>query len=297
MARIGWIGLGKMGEPMARHLRAAGHDLTVWNRTAGKAAGLVGQGAALAATPAAAASGAGVVFSMLADDAALRAAVLESALAAMQPGAVLVEASTISPALSAEIAAACAARGLGYLRAPVSGSVGFAEAGKLTVLASGPAQVYADVLPLLQAFSARQVHVGAGCEARVMKLALNMMVGLTAAMMAEALALGQKSGLSREVMLDVIGASAVASPLVGYKLAMLRSGDYAPAFEARMMAKDFDLALAAAHAVAAPLPLTAQVREGFAALIARGDGDADFFKYVELAASLAGLGKQGTDQA
>jgi hypothetical protein len=109
MARIGWIGLGKMGEPMARHLRAAGHDLTVWNRSAGKADRLVAQGATLAATPAAAAMGAGVVFSMLADDAALRGAVLEGALAAMLPGAVRVKASTISPALSIEIAAACAA--------------------------------------------------------------------------------------------------------------------------------------------------------------------------------------------
>ena len=90
-------------------------------------------------------------------------------------------------------------------------------------------------------------------------------------------------------MLDVIGASAVASPLVTYKLAMLRGRDYAAAFEARMMAKDFDLALAAAHGSGVPMPLTAQVREGWSALIARGDGEADFFKYVELAASMAGL--------
>jgi 3-hydroxyisobutyrate dehydrogenase-like beta-hydroxyacid dehydrogenase len=133
------------------------------------------------------------------------------------------------------------------------------------------------------------VHVGLGCEARVMKLALNMMVGLTAAMMGEALALGEKNGLSRDVMLDVIGASAVASPLVSYKLAMLRARDYAPAFETRMMAKDFDLALGLAHGSGVPLPMTAQVREGFTAMIAQGDGNADFFKYVELTAQLAGL--------
>jgi 3-hydroxyisobutyrate dehydrogenase-like beta-hydroxyacid dehydrogenase len=160
----------------------------------------------------------------------------------------------------------------------------------LTVLASGPVDVYAAALPLLQAFSARQVHVGEACEARVMKLSLNMMVGLTAAMMGEALALGESNGLSREVMLEVIGASAVASPLVAYKIAMLRSRDYAPAFEARMMAKDFDLALGVAHGSGVPLPITAQVREGFSAMMAQGDGDADFFKYVELTAHLAGLG-------
>lgn len=291
--QIGWIGLGKMGEPMARHLRGAGHMLSVHNRTASKADRLVAAGANLAHTAADAARGAEVVFAMLADDAALRAALLgpDGVIAAMEPGAALVEMSTVSPAISSELDAACQARGVGYLRAPVSGSVGFAEAGKLTVLASGPLAVYAAVLPLLQTFSAKQVHLGEGCEARVMKLSLNMMVGMTAAMMGEALALGQKNGLARETMLDVIGASAVASPLVGYKLAMLRSADYTAAFEARMMAKDFDLALAAAHGSAVPLPLTALVREGWSAMSARGDGDADFFKYVELAAAQAGLGQ------
>lgn len=289
--QIGWIGLGKMGAPMAHHLRAAGHDLCVWNRTAAKAARLTAEGATLAASPGQAAKGAGFVFSMVADDAALTAAMLgaKGAVAAMDSGAVLVEMSTVSPKASADLSAACAAQGIGYLRAPVSGSVAFAESAKLTVLASGADDVYAAALPLLRAFSARQVHVGLACEARVMKLALNMMVGLTAAMMGEALALGEKNGLAREIMLEVIGASAVASPLVTYKLAMLRSRDYAPAFEARMMAKDFDLALGVAHGSGVPLPMTAQVREGFSAMIADGDGDADFFKYAEMTARLAGL--------
>ncbi|KAF0137683.1 MAG: dehydrogenase [Xanthobacteraceae bacterium] len=291
MQAIGWIGLGKMGEPMARHLRMAGHGLKVWNRTAAKADRLVAAGAAPAASPADAARGSSVVFAMLADDTALRGALLgpSGAVAAMAPGAVLVEMSTVSPAVSAELAEACAAQGVSYLCAPVSGSVAFAEDAKLTVLASGSVEVYAATVPLMRAFSAKQVHVGQGGEARVMKLALNMMVGLTAAMMGEALALGEKNGLSREVMLDVIGASAVASPLVAYKLGMLRARDYAPAFEARMMAKDFDLALGVAHGSGVPIPMTAQVREGFSAMIARGDGDADFFNYVELTARLAGL--------
>ncbi len=291
MRKIGWIGLGKMGGPMARHLRGAGHALSVHNRTASKADRLVAAGATLAANAADAARGAETVFAMLADDAALRAALLGpgGVIAAMEPGAVLVEMSTVSPAISSELDAACQAKGVGYLRAPVSGSVGFAEAGKLTVLASGPSAAYAAVLPLLQTFSAKQVHLGEGCEARVMKLALNMMVGMTAAMMGEALALGQKNGLARDTMLEVIGASAVASPLVGYKTAMLNSRNYAAAFEARMMAKDFDLALSTAHESAVPMPLTAQVREGWSAMIAKGDGEADFFKYVELAAGMAGL--------
>jgi 3-hydroxyisobutyrate dehydrogenase len=210
----------------------------------------------------------------------------------MDKGAVLVEMSTVSPGVSAEVAVACAARGVGYVRAPVSGSVAFAESAKLTVLASGPSAEYARVLPLLQHLSAKQVHVGQGCEARVLKLALNMMVGVTAAMMGEALALGAKNGLSRDTMLDVITASAVASPLVGYKADMLRRRDYSPAFTAAMMAKDFDLILGAAHASSTPMPLAAQVRQGWSALVAQGDAEADFFKYVELAARMAGEGER-----
>lgn len=291
MSRIGWIGLGRMGEPMAGHLCDAGHALAVYNRTAARAAALSAQGAVVAASPAAAASGSDVVFSMLADDAALREMLLGSAgaLAHMDKGSVLVEMSTVSPAISAEIDQAATARGIDYIRAPVSGSVAFAKAAKLTVLTSGPAQAHARVLPLLQLMSGRQFHVGEGCEARILKLVLNMMVGVSAAMMGEAMALGLKNGLDRDLMLDVIGASAVASPLIGYKIDALKARNYAPAFAARMMGKDFDLALGAARNSATPMPLAALVREGFSALIARGDGDADFFKYVELALQGAGL--------
>jgi 3-hydroxyisobutyrate dehydrogenase-like beta-hydroxyacid dehydrogenase len=293
VSRIGWIGLGKMGEPMARRLRAAGVDLTVHNRSVARAERLAADGASVAATPADTARGASVLFAMLADDAALRSTLLgpSGAIAQMAMGSILVEMSTVSPDISAEIARATEARGVGYLRAPVSGSVTFAEAGKLTVLASGPGAAYQSALPLLQYLSARQFHVGEGCEARVLKLSVNMMVGLSAAMIGEALALGLKHGLDRDRMLEVIGASAVASPLIGYKIDMLRRRDYAAAFEAQMMAKDFDLILGAARASATPMPLTAQVREGFSALVAQGDGEADFFKYAELAAAAAGLGE------
>lgn len=291
MRRIGWIGLGRMGEPMARHLLGAGHALTVYNRSPARASGLADGGATVAATVAQAADGAEVLFCMVADDAALRATLLGAAgaISALSPGAVLVEMSTVSPAVSAEVAAAAAGRGIGYLRAPVSGSVAFAASAKLTVIASGPPAVYAGVLPLLQAMSARQFHVGGGCEARVLKLALNMMVGVSAAMMGEALAFGLKNGLARGTILDVIGASAVASPLIGYKLDMLRARDYAPAFDARMMGKDFGLLLAAAAASGVPVPVAEQAATGWDGMIANGDGDADFFKIVELAAARAGV--------
>jgi len=293
MTRIGWIGLGKMGAPMSANLVKAGHSLSVWNRTAAKAEHLRALGAEVATSPAAAVDGAEVVFAILADDAAVRGTLLgdHGVVARMAPGSVLVEMSTISPNASDDVAAAARARGVGYICAPVSGSVAFAADAKLTFIASGEQAVFDSILPLLAAMSARQFHVGPAGQARIMKLALNMMVGISAAMMGEALALGAKNGLDRETMIDVIGASAVGSPLFNYKGAALTARDYSPAFEAWMMGKDFDLVLGAAQRSNTPVPLAAQVRQGFSALVAQGDGNADFFKYVELSARLAGLEK------
>ncbi len=291
MAKIGWIGLGKMGAPMARNLIDAGHSLKVYNRTASKADPLVKAGAEAASSAADASAGVDVVFAILSDDTALREVLLgpDGAIAAMGKGTILVEMSTVSKGIAGELVTAAGDRGIACIHAPVSGSVAFAAAAKLTFLTSGPRAAYEAVLPLLEKMSARQFHVGEGSEARILKLALNMMVGVSAAMMGEALALGQKNGLDRATMLEVIGASAVASPVFTYKQSALETQDYTPAFEARMMGKDFDLILDAARNSAVPMPLAAQVREGWSAMIARGDGDADFFKYVELAASQAGL--------
>lgn len=291
MFRIGWIGLGKMGTPMARNLLSAGHALTVYNRTVAKVAPFRAEGATIASDPAAAAGQAEVVFSILADDAALRQVLLTpgGAVAAMPDGSTLVEMSTVSAEVSGEIAEATAARNIAYIRAPVSGSTTFAEAAKLTFLASGPKSAFEKIIPFLELMGAKHFHVGDGCEARILKLSLNMMIGTSAAMIGEALSLGLKHGLDRKTMLDVIAGSAVASPLIGYKVGPLAARDYTPAFEARMMAKDFDLILGAARRSGTPMPIAAQVREGWSALEARGDGDADFFKYVELASSMAGL--------
>lgn len=289
--RIGWIGLGKMGEPMALNLARAGRDLTVWNRSAARAETLRTAGARVAASPAALAGAADVVFVSVADDAALREVTLgeAGAVAQMRAGAVLVETSTVSVAVSAELARAAEARGVAYLRAPVSGSVVLAAAGKLTMLVSGPAATHAALRPLLDLMTARQLHVGDGENARILKLAINMMVGVTAVMTGEALALCLKHGLDRHTALDAIGASVPASPLLGYKLDALKARDYAPRFSARQIAKDYDLIFAASLASHTPMPLAALVREHWTQQIAGGEGDEDFFKIVEYAARAAGL--------
>ncbi|GKY87080.1 dehydrogenase [Sinisalibacter aestuarii] len=289
--RIGWIGLGKMGAPMARNICGTQAALTVFNRSADKCKPLADAGAEIAPNISVLAAQSDVLFTMLSDDAALAQILLgeRGAVAQMRQGAILIDMSTVSPAISSEIAKATDAKGVKYLRAPVSGSVALAAAGTLTVIASGPKDAFDEVSDLFDAMSARQFHVGAQEEARVLKLAVNMMVGFSAAMMGEAMALGLKNGLDRSTMLDVIGASAVASPLIGYKVDALKARDYSPAFEVVQMAKDFNLILEAGRNSATPMPLAAMVREGWSELIASGDGDADFFKYIELATRRAGI--------
>lgn len=289
--RIGWIGLGKMGQPMAMNLQKAGFDLTVWNRSAPKSDALRAAGAQVGADVAQVAELADVLFISVAGDDALRHVVLgaDGALDHMRKGSVLIETSTVSIAVSGDVASAADARGLHYLRAPVSGSVALATAGTLTILVSGSSQALETVRPILEAVSAKQIHVGDAEQARVLKLAINMMLGATAVMMGEATALCLKNGMDRSTMLDAIGASVVASPLIGYKIDALKARDYSPNFSASQMAKDYDLVFQASMGSHTPMPMAAIVREYWNALIAAGDGDEDFFKIAELAARSAGI--------
>jgi len=293
-ARVGWIGVGKMGLPMARNLLAAGFEVTAYNPTRAKLAPLVERGARPAATVREAAA-APLVFSMVSDDAALRAVALGDAgvLANAAAGAVYVDMSTVSPAASAEVAAAADARGIDYLRAPVSGGVVLAESAKLTVLLSGPAPARTRALPALRALSAKQLVVGEAEEARVLKLLINMMVGATAAIVGEGLAYGRRGGLEWQTMLDALAGSVVASPLIGYKLQPLSQRDFAATFSIEQMMKDFDLLLASGRDVHAALPITAMVRQLFATAEAQGDGALDFFATVRTMERLSGLDDEG----
>lgn len=289
--RIGWIGLGKMGAPMALNLRQAGNDLTVWNRSAERCAPLRAAGAAVAADIRSLAADVDILFVSVADDPALRQVALGDggAVAHMRPGSALVETSTVSVAISAEIARLAEARGVRYLRAPVSGSVLLANAGKLGMLVSGPRETFEAVLPILNLITANQLYAGDGEQARVLKLTVNMMVGIIAAMTGEAMAFCLKNGVDRATTVDGIAASVATSPLFGYKADALKARDFSAKFSVAQIAKDFDLALSAGHALEVPMPLTALVRQGWAAMIATGDGGDDFFKCTELAIRAAGV--------
>ena len=289
--RIGWIGLGKMGQPMAMNLRRAGHDLTVWNRSALRCDPLRAAGAQVADDIPSLAAEADTLFVSLSDDPALAGVALgeEGAVAHMRPGSLLVETSTVSVAISEEIARRASARGIHYLRAPVSGSVTLAEAGKLGMLVSGPRADFDGLKPVLDLITGHQLYAGDGEQARVLKLTVNMMVGIIAAMSGEAMAFCLKHGVDRATTVDGIAASVASSPLFGYKADMLKARDFAARFSVTQIAKDFDLALSAAQGLEVPLPLTALVRQGWAELISTGQGEDDFFKYTEMAIRAAGV--------
>lgn len=288
---VGWIGIGKMGLPMSRHIAAAGHALHVYDPSTDARSSAAAAGANVATDAQAVAAAAPIVFSSIPNDAVLTSLVFgPSGLAAsMKPGSIMVETSTVSPRASTEVAAALAAAGVLYLRAPLSGSTATAEAGKLTVLASGDETAYRRVEPLLSTFSTRQFYLGPGEEARYLKLAINMLVGATSALLAEALTFGQKGSLSIQQMLEVICESAVASPLIAYKREMLSSRDFAPAFTVEQMIKDFDLVIDAARDEQVPVLLTSLIRQQYETARAQGRGGKDFFVLLEQYEAMAGM--------
>lgn len=290
---VGFIGIGKMGLPMSVLVAKAGFAVTAFDQSAARIDEARAQRIAIAASPAEAVSGKAAVITSLPDDAALRGALLGSAglIAAMAQGAVLIETSTVSVDASAEVAAAAQARGIAYLRAPVSGNASIVHTGALTCFVSGPKDAFESAKPLFAAFTRAQTYLGPAEEARYAKLSVNLMIAVSAAMMAESLALARKGGIAWQDILKVLDDSAVASPMVKYKTAPLRTRDFESTFSCRQMAKDLDLILGAGHAVGVPLQLAAQVRETYGALVAQGDGDTDFIATVKHLERLSGLGE------
>ncbi|MCL4798491.1 MAG: NAD(P)-dependent oxidoreductase [Burkholderiales bacterium] len=277
--RLGWIGAGKMGTPICANLLQAGYALTVCDVDPARVAALTARGAQAAPDPAALARDVDVVLSMVPDDDALRAiAGGKGGLAgALCPDQVFVDLSTVSPAGSAEVAATLAPTGAAYLRAPVSGSTATAAAGMLSIYCSGPQPAFERVRPLLERIGNKITYCGAAEEARVMKLVINMIVIITPAVVGEALALGARSGLGWSQMIDAIGQSVAASPVIGYKADMMKRRDWTPMATVDLVAKDLDLALELGRQCHAPMPITALAQQFNTALQASGDGGLDFF--------------------
>ncbi len=289
--KIGWIGLGKMGIPMSKNLIKKGYSVTVYNRTKEKTKELASEGAKVSDSPKALAADSEVIISMISDDPALEAISFgeDGAFEGAKSGTIFIDMSTVSPVSSAKVAEAAEKKGIKYLRAPVSGSTALASAGTLTIFASGPKEAYDQCVDIFGAMGQKVFHVGTGDEARYLKLLLNMMVGITSAMAAEALAFGKRGGMDWNQMIDIMSASVVASPLINYKAQMLKDRDFKAMFTVDQISKDFDIALETGRSTNVPMPMTALVRQLYGALKAKGKGDIDFFGLVTLLEDLAGI--------
>ena len=289
--KVGFIGIGKMGLPLVGHLCRAGYQVTACDRIPAYVEAARQVGCQGTETVGGCASQADILFSSMPNDAALVAITsgADSVLARAKPGMVYVDTSTVSPAVSAEVAQRAAAAGVAYVRATVSGNPVTARAGTLTVMASGARDAYDTVKPLLETFGTTHFYLGTGEEARVIKLVINLMVAGTAGMMAEALVLGEKGGLDWKQMLEIMGKSAVGSPLVNYKVPPLLERDYTSTFSGTQMIKDLDLILGQGAATQTPLPLTALIRQHYDAIAAQGDGELDYIATVRLMERMAGV--------
>jgi 3-hydroxyisobutyrate dehydrogenase-like beta-hydroxyacid dehydrogenase len=285
--KIHFIGVGKMGLPMASHLHAAGHEITVHDPDAQRLELARAQG--LAATEeGAGVAGAKVVMSSLPHDQALHA-VARLVAAHAGRGLIYVDTSTVSLRASAEAAALLEPAGVHYLRCTVSGNNKMAEAAQLTMMASGSRAAYDRVLPLLAKLGPNCFYLGEAEQARLMKLVVNLMIAQTSAMLSEALTLGRKGGLDWQAMWQVLGASAVASPILKAKSAQLSRRDFTPTFTVEQMLKDIGLILDAGADSQVPLPQTAMTQQLMRAAMAQGDGQQDYAAIIKAAERSAGL--------
>jgi 3-hydroxyisobutyrate dehydrogenase len=286
MARIAFIGLGKMGLGMAGRVLAAGHQLSVYNRTASKAALLVTQGARLCESPAEACRGADAVISMVADDAASRelwlgaAGILSVAGAnagsgTLARGAFAIECSTLSHDWVTELAAAVRAHGLRYIDAPVTGLPDTAAAGELTLLVGADPTDLDDVRPILSAFSQRVIHFGAVGTGTAYKLIINMLGAVQIASAAESMALAERAGLDLEVVADAIATGQAASPQVIRNTRRMVEGDRNRniTFTPRLRLKDVDYALQLARKLDLGAPFGDLAARAFGQLCDSGRAD------------------------
>ncbi len=260
---VGMIGLGLMGKPMAANLLKAGFSLVVWNRTGAKAEELVRAGAKLADTPREAAAASDVLLTIVSDPPALESVLWGDmgVLGGLRRGSTYIDSSTVAPALSRRIAAACAERGVEFLDAPVTGGTWGAEKGELVFMVGGKQETLEGVAPVLGALGKRWFYLGPHGAGQTVKLAMNMILALQVDALAEALALVIAGGVPGERLVEVMQSSMARSPLLDIKAPMMLEGKYAPSFPLRLMHKDLGLALDLANQLGVALPATAAVRE------------------------------------
>jgi 3-hydroxyisobutyrate dehydrogenase-like beta-hydroxyacid dehydrogenase len=293
VTRVAFLGLGRMGAPMAGRLSNAGYQLVVWSRTRAHAEALADR-AEVAASPSEAGAKADVAITMLTDGGALEEVVLgrDGLAEGLGSGCLLIDMSTTGPAPVRKVAKALEARGIGLVDAPVAGSVDAAADGTLAIMAGGSEEAIERARPLLEVLGdpERSWHVGPVGAGQAAKLMVNLVLGGVAAAVAEGFTLGRVLGLSADEALDVLEGASVATQTVQSKRDKLRSGDYGDAgFRLALMHKDLRLAVDAARAARASLPVTERVAELYAGAKGRGLADQDYAAVAAYLATMAPL--------
>ncbi|HEV2343771.1 MAG TPA: NAD(P)-dependent oxidoreductase [Actinocrinis sp.] len=289
--RLGWIGTGRMGFPLAARLLDAGHDVAVYNRTRAKAEPLAAHGATVVDAIADLADR-DVVFTMVSTSADLAEVTLGEGGLLRHDGAVpgvIVDSSTVSAEVSTRIRAVAAQRGSALIAAPVSGNGKVAKAGRLSVVASGPLDAFERVRPYLEVIGRSVTYAGDGEAARLVKLAHNIFLGVVTQSLAEVTVLAEKGGVSRAAFLEFLNNSVVGSVFTRYKSPAFVHLDLTPTFTPVLLRKDFDLGLETARRMEVPMPVAALTYQLVQAAIGRGHLDEDFAVLLTEQAAAAGL--------
>jgi 3-hydroxyisobutyrate dehydrogenase len=289
--RIGWIGLGRMGEAMVKRLLKAGHGVSVWNRTASKAEPLAEYGASVAASKADLAA-CDIVFTMVSTTDDLKQVLFDTGglVAGKTKPKIVVDSSSISQEGSAEVRSRLEAMGVDYLCTPVSGNAKVAKAGKLLMVSSGPKSVYDQAEPYLQAMARKVMWVGEGELARIWKIAHNTMFGVVIQNLCEITVLAEKAGIPRHVFLESINDSVLGSMYTRYKTPVLTNLTFEQVtFTPKLLLKDMDLGMSAAKTYGVAMPAAAATRESVSRMVGRGHDNVDFAILLAETARDAGL--------
>jgi 3-hydroxyisobutyrate dehydrogenase-like beta-hydroxyacid dehydrogenase len=291
MANLGFVGLGTMGGQMVARLVSKGHAVTGYNRTQSKAQWLIDKGMRWASSPREVAAASDVTFAMVTNSAALAAIAdgSDGLLAGLGPGKVFVDISTVSPAVSRDLAGRVREKGADMLDAPVSGSVITLQQGKLSVMVGGRAETFKRVQPILEDIGPKVTHVGDNGLALAMKIAVNLNLAVQMLAFSEGVLLAEKSGIKRETAVDVMVHSAIASPMVQYRGPFVLQQPEEAWFDVNMMQKDMLLAMELGRQLDVPLPTTAVSNEFLTAARGMGLAKKDFACVFDVLARMSGL--------
>lgn len=289
--RIGFIGLGVMGKPMAMNLLKAGYPLTVWNRTRSKMEDLVKMGAAPGESPKDVAEKSDVVITMVTDSAAVEAVILgpSGVIEGVRPGMIVIDMSTISPSVTRRIAEKLKEKGVEMLDAPVSGGDIGAKQGTLSIMVGGSEEVFKECLPIFEVLGKRITYMGTNGMGQMTKLCNQVICALNIQAVCEGLMLGAKAGLDLEKLLSVVTAGAAGSWMLSNLGPKIIKRDFEPGFKMVHQLKDLRLALAQASELNVPLPGTALVNQMFKAVEAAGLGEKGTQAAIVAVEKLAGF--------